>query len=155
MGAHGRSRQTRASAETIWRLWSDPPTWNDWNPNVKRMTLNGAFINGTTGVMYTPAGQQHQIKLSNIQAGQSFDLETQAIPMTQFTFHCEVVPGENGSKISQSLRMTGPLAFLFSPLAGDRIAASFDPLLKGLSDKAEGIDGSSTRFSAQGVLDEG
>ena len=51
--------------------------------------------------------------------------------------------------------MTGPLAFVFSPLAGDRIAASFDPLLKGLSDKAEAIDDSSTRFSAQGVMDEG
>jgi hypothetical protein len=91
--------------------------------------------------MHTPAGQQHQVSLTNIQPGQSFDLETQAIPLTHFTFHCEVVPGTNGSTISQSLSMTGPLAFIFSPLAGERIAASFEPLLKGLADKAEALDG--------------
>jgi uncharacterized protein YndB with AHSA1/START domain len=141
MAAHGRSRQTRASAETIWRLWSDPATWNEWNPNVQRMAMDGAFINATTGVMYTPAGQQHHVRLTNIQPGQSFDLETQVIPLTHFTFHCEIVPGANGSTISQSLSMSGPLAFVFSPLAGERIAASFEPLLKGLSDKAEAMDG--------------
>jgi hypothetical protein len=140
VASHGRSRQTRASAETIWRLWSDPQTWHEWNPNVKRMAMNGAFINGTTGVMYTPAGQEHQIRLSNIQPGQSFDLETQAIPLTPFRFHCEVVPASSGSTISQSLSMSGPLAFFFAPMAGERIAASFEPLLQGLSDKAEATE---------------
>lgn len=139
MATHGRSRQTRASAETIWRLWSDPPTWHEWNPNVQRMDMDGPFANGTTGVMHTPAGQHHHIQLANIQPGRSFDLETTAIPLTHFTFHCEVVPAASGSSISQSINVSGPLGFIFSPLAGDRIAASFEPLLKGLADKAEGV----------------
>src|SRR5437868_221623 len=132
MAVHGRSRETRASAEQIWRLWSDPQTWNQWNPNVSRMTMNGPFASGTTGTMHTPAGREHPIQLSNVQPGRAFDLETQAIPLTHFTFHCEVVPSGNGSTISQSLRMSGPLAIVFAPLAGERIAASFEPLLKGL-----------------------
>jgi hypothetical protein len=133
----------------VWRLWSDPQSWHEWNPNVKRMEMNGPFVNGTTGVMHTPAGQAHQIRLTNIQPGQSFELETQAIPLTHFTFHCEVVPSSNGSAISQSLRMSGPLAFVFSPMAGERIAASFEPLLKGLSDKAEAEAGNQPQASAQ------
>jgi hypothetical protein len=155
MAAHGRSRQTRASAETIWRLWSDPSTWNEWNPNVQRMEMNSAFVNGATGVMHTPTGRQHPVRLTNIRPGQAFDLETQAIPLTSFTFHCEVVPGANGSKIAQSIEMSGPLAFLFSPLAGDRIAASFEPLLKGLSDKAEALDSEPVAGPGPGHLDEG
>jgi hypothetical protein len=157
MAVHGRSRQTRASAETIWRLWSDPLTWNEWNPNVQRMEMNGAFVNGVTGVMHTPAGRLHQVRLTNIRPGQAFDLETQAIPLTSFTFHCEVAPGTNGSKIGQSIKMSGPLAFVFSPLAGERIAASFEPLLKGLSDRAEALDGDllARPGPAPGHLDEG
>jgi hypothetical protein len=136
--AYARSRQTRATAEAIWRLWSDPSTWHEWNPNVQQMEMHGAFADGTSGVMHTPAGQHHQIQLSHIQPGRSFDLETAVLPLTRFTFHCEVIPGAaGGSTISQSLAMSGPLAFVFGPMAGDRIAASFEPLLKGLADKAE------------------
>lgn len=139
MGSHGRSRQTSASTESIWRFWSDPSTWQEWNPNVRRMEMQGAFANGTTGVMHTPAGQHHHIQLNNIQPGRAFDLETTVMPLTHFTFHCEVVPAANGSTISQSVNVSGPLGFIFSPLAGERIAASFDGVLKGLADKAEGV----------------
>ena len=138
MAAYGRSRETQASGEAIWRLWSDPQTWHDWNPNVQRMEMDGAFANGTTGVMHTPAGQHHHIQLANVQSGRSFDLITSALPLTQFTFHCEVVPSNTGGTISQSISMSGPLAFIFGPMAGDRIAASFEDLLKGLAEKAEG-----------------
>ena len=136
--AYGRSRQTSASADAVWRWWSDPSTWHEWNPNVQQMEMNGAFADGTTGVMHTPSGQHHQIQLTHVQPGRSFDLETSAIPLTRFTFHCEVVPSGTGSTVSQSLAMSGPLAFVFGPMAGERIAASFEPLLKGLADKAEG-----------------
>lgn len=34
--------------------------------------------------------------------------------------------------------MSGPLAPVFSPMMGDRVAASFEPLLEGLAKKAEG-----------------
>jgi hypothetical protein len=124
-------------------LWSDPSTWQDWNPNVQRMEVNGPFATGTTGIMHTPAGQHHQIEFTNVRPGQSFDLETSVIPLTHFTFHCEVVPGAGGSTISQSLNISGPLGFVFGPMAGDRVAASFEPLLAGLASKAEAAEPSS------------
>ena len=137
MATHLRSRDTAASPQAVWRLWSDPGTWYEWNPNVARMDLNGPFANGTTGVMHTRDNRAHQIQFANIQDGRSFDLETDVLPLTHFTFHCEVVPRTGGSTISQGIVMSGPLSFVFSPLAGDRIAATFEPLLKGLADRAE------------------
>jgi uncharacterized protein YndB with AHSA1/START domain len=139
MATHGRSRQTRASAEAVWKVWSDPMTWHEWNPNVQRMEMNGGFSNGTTGIMHTHSGQHHQVQLTNLQPGHSFDLETSVMPLTRFIFHCEVVANPGGSTVSQSLGMSGALAFLFAPMAGERIAASFEPLLAGLAAKAEAI----------------
>ena len=104
------------------------------------MEMNGPFANGTTGVMHTPAGQHHRIQLVNIQPQRSFDLITSALPLTQFTFHCDVVPSAPGSTISQSMSMSGPLAFILGPMAGERIAASFEDLLTGLAAKAEAAD---------------
>jgi len=101
------------------------------------MEMNGAFITGTTGVMHTNSGQHHQVRLSNIQPGHAFDLETQAVPLTHFTFHCEVTARPDGSEITQTLHMSGPLAVILSPLAGDRIAANFEPLLENLAARAE------------------
>ena len=101
------------------------------------MAMNGPFASGTTGQMFTPGGQTHNIQLDNVQAGRSFDLQTAVLPGTRFTFHCEVTPAGTGSTITQSLSMSGPLAFIFSPLAGDRIASTFVGVLDGLATKAE------------------
>jgi TfoX/Sxy family transcriptional regulator of competence genes len=40
MPAHGRTITTTASARAVWQLWSTPPGWPTWNPNVVRMSLN-------------------------------------------------------------------------------------------------------------------
>ena len=60
--------------------------------------------------------------------------------MTRFTFHCHVAPSAHGSTISQSLEMSGPLSIVCAPIAGERIAASFEPLLEGLAGKAEAAE---------------
>ena len=137
MPAHGRSLSTSAPPAAVWQLWSDPASWPSWNPNVERMTLDSPFASGATGLMETPGGRQHKVRFADVQTGRSFRLETAVLPLTGFSFQCEVVPSAGGSTISQSLTMSGPLAFLFSLLAGERIAVTFEPLLKGLAQRAE------------------
>ncbi len=138
MKEHGRSRETTASPDRLWSLWSDPSTWNQWNPDVQSVSLNGPFADGSTGTMTTKRGGTHQIRLADVKPRQSFRLETQVLPLTRFAFICRIAPGAAGrTTISQSLAMSGPLAPVFSPMMGDRVAASFEPLLEGLAKKAE------------------
>jgi hypothetical protein len=144
MATHGRSLDTAASPVAVWALWSDPPTWHLWNPDVQQVTLNGGFGDGTTGTMISGGGRRHEIELANVRNQQSFDLVTSALPGARFLFHCQVTPRATGSTISQSLSMSGPLAPVFDPLMGERIAASFEPLLRGLAQKAEQSQTAST-----------
>jgi hypothetical protein len=136
MASHQRSRQTTALSDTVWRIWSDTNTWSAWNPDVRAVSLEGPFTSGTTGSMTTGAGT-HRIRLENVVSGRSFDLVTSPIPATTFRFHCEVTPADGGSTISQGLSMSGLLAPIFSPLMGNRIASSFEPILAGLAREAE------------------
>jgi len=138
MSAHLRSRDTRASPEQIWKLWSDAATWPQWNPDVLSVTLDGPFGNGTTGTMRTKAGGQHPIRLESVQPGQAFRLVTTPVPLSTFTFTCDIAPdSRGGSRISQGVLMRGPLGWLFSAIMGERIADSFGPLLDGLARQAE------------------
>jgi len=52
---HQLTLPTTASAEAIWRAWSDPSTWPQWDAGLDRVILNGPFVSGTTGTL-TPKG---------------------------------------------------------------------------------------------------
>jgi hypothetical protein len=137
MKTYSRSRSTKASPERVWSVWSDVSTWMDWNPNVGSMSIEGPFQEGTRLVMHTRAGRTHQMTLTDVRPGRSFEVLTRVIPGTTFTFVCEVKPAAAGSEISQGLRMGGPLGGIFGPLTGDRVASTFGELLDGLAGAAE------------------
>ena len=142
MATYGRSLDTTALAETVWRIWSDPSTWAEWNPDMESCSIDGPFQSGTPGKMRTRSGGAHDFTLADVRPGESFRLQTRAMPGTLFSFHCSVKPaGGGGSTISQELSMSGPLAPLFSRMAGPRIAESFPAILQALARRAEG-DGS-------------
>ena len=137
MKTYARSRTTKASPEQVWSVWSDVSTWKDWNSNVASMSIAGPFQAGTPMVMTTRAGRTHQMTLTDVQPGRSFELCTRVIPGTTFTFVCEVKPAATGSEISQGLRMGGPLGAILGPMTGDRVASTFGELLDGLAGAAE------------------
>ena len=112
-------------------------TWGDWNPNVSTMEWPGGFVQGSTGIMNTKAGQHHKMKLAEVQPGRFFALETSVIPGTTFRFNCTVDPSAGGkTKIGQFVEVNGPLGFLRGML-GPGVAKEFGTLLANLAKKAE------------------
>jgi len=139
--AHTCTHDTSAAPEAVWRIWSQPETWSEWNPDVEFVKLDGPLAVGTTGSMRTKRGGTHPIRFEEVNQGRSFQLETPAMPGTKFHFRCEITPRDDGSRLSQSISMSGPLGGLFSAMMGAKIAQSFVPILHGLVAKAEGAAG--------------
>jgi uncharacterized protein YndB with AHSA1/START domain len=141
MADNQRSVETSASPAAVWKIWSDTSTWQEWNPDVQSMTLNGPFAAGTTGTMKTKQGTR-QIQLTEVEPGRSFRLETTVIPLTRFAFECQVSAGPAGKTIiSQGIRVGGPLGGVVGGMMGSQIANTFPALLKGLARQAEASDG--------------
>jgi len=136
--AHACTLDTKAAPDAVWRIWSQPESWHEWNPDVEFVKLDGPFAAGTTGTMRTKRGGTHPIQLEEVNDGRSFQLGTAAMPGTHFHFQCEIAPSGGGSRISQSISMSGPMGGLFSAMMGKKIAQSFEPILRGLASKAEG-----------------
>jgi len=132
-----RSLESKASPEAVWRIWSDTSTWQQWNPDVISMRLDGPFAAGTAGTMTTKQGTR-SIRLTDVVPGRSFQLETTVIPGTRFSFQCQVGPSGAGmTRVSQSITIQGPLGPILGPLMVNRIADTFPPILRGLASKAE------------------
>ena len=137
MAANKRSLDTTASPERVWSIWSDTSNWPDWNHDMESVSLAGAFASGTTGTMRTRSGGQHSVILEDVVPGRAFTVNSDGMPATRLRFRCEVEAAGSGSRISQSVTLSGPLAWLFTPMAGGRIADTFPALLRGLATAAE------------------
>ncbi|HEX2418194.1 MAG TPA: hypothetical protein VHJ83_08760, partial [Micromonosporaceae bacterium] len=72
------SLETTASAESIWRLWSDVPSWGDWNGDIERIAISGPFAVGSTIAM-TPVGQETvKLRIAEVSEPQLFVDEADA-----------------------------------------------------------------------------
>ena len=141
MATNERSVETAASPQAVWKIWTDTSRWQEWNPDVQSMALNGPFAAGTTGTMKTKQGTR-AVQLTEVVPGKSFQLETTVIPLTRFAFECRVAAGPAGTTtISQAIRVGGPLSGLVGGMMGRQIADTFPALLQGLASKAEASEG--------------
>lgn len=138
MATHSCALDSTAAPDAVWRIWSQPESWPEWNPDVEFVKLDGPLAVGAAGRMRTKRGGEHPIRFESVEQGRSFQLETAAMPGTKFHFRCEIAPSSGGSRISQSISMSGPLSGLFSAMMGAKIAASFQPILQALARRAEG-----------------
>jgi hypothetical protein len=137
MAEYGTSVETTAAPDRVWKIWSDMSTWGDWNPNVSTMEWQGGFAQGTQGVMNTRAGQHHEMKLTEVQPGRFFALETSVVPGTTFRFNCRVEPAGGKTKISQMVEVKGPLGPILQGMLGPQVSKEFGTLLANLAKKAE------------------
>ena len=136
MKTYGKSRSTTASPQRVWGIWHDPNNWNKWNTGIRECAMDGPLANGTTGWVVTNRGTKHRVTFSNVDDGRGFQLSMSGPPLTTFTFTCDIEAEGTGSRISQSITIFGPLAFLFAPM-GKQMANHFVPVLDGLAQAAE------------------
>jgi Polyketide cyclase / dehydrase and lipid transport len=137
MAEYGTSVETKATPDTVWKIWSDMSTWGDWNPNVSTMDWQGGFQSGTSGIMNTRAGQHHKMRLVDVVPGRSFALLTSVVPGTTFRFNCRIDPAGETTKIAQYVEVKGPLGPIMGGMLGPQVSKEFGTLLTNLSKRAE------------------
>jgi uncharacterized protein YndB with AHSA1/START domain len=131
------SVETKASPARVWQVWSDVNTWPSWNPDMKESKLDGPLQAGMTGKINTRSGGNHDVVVTQFEAGSSFELESTAMPGTKMGIRATVTPTPNGSRISQAFEARGLLAPVVGPMMGGAILKTFTSVLEALKQKAE------------------
>jgi uncharacterized protein YndB with AHSA1/START domain len=133
---YGKSRTTTAPPARVWRVWSDPGNWSRWNSGIRSCEMQGPLVSGATALMETNHGSKHTVTFTEVEPPRHMTMRMGGALAT-ITFLCHITPSGSGSTISQSLAFSGPLASLFGPLFGKKIASHFVPVLDDLAAAAE------------------
>ncbi|MGV9616653.1 SRPBCC family protein [Nocardia xishanensis] len=137
MWKYEHSAETTVSPEALWRSWSDPNRWPEWNPGIQTFELDGPFAPGTTFRMTSPDGDTVELRLveivpgelwSDVFAGDGFDILT--------VHRLESLPSGQ-TRVIYRTEITGPAADTAGPEIGPQITADFPEVVAGLIEHAE------------------
>ena len=116
------SIDTVAEPAAVWRRYTDVDTWPQWKYGVAQVSLDGAFITGTTGRL-TPADRPPMpFRLVQVDPAQGYVSETEVVPGARLRMEHTLEPlADGGTRITH--RTTVPRAAL------DEFGLEFSPAL--------------------------
>jgi hypothetical protein len=131
------SVETSASPEAIWRLWSDVASWPDWNADIERIEISGAFAVGST-ISMKPIGQDPvELRLAEVSEPDLFVDEADLGDVVVRTAHRIDRLDAGRSRVTYRMEITGPMADSVGPRLGPEISSDFPETLSALVERAQ------------------
>jgi Polyketide cyclase / dehydrase and lipid transport len=139
MWAAEHSVETTASPESIWRLWSDVPSWGEWNADIERIEISGPFTPGSTIAMTPVAQDTVELRIAETSEPNLFIDEADLGDVLIRTLH-RIDPLDGRSRVTYRMEITGPAADSVGPELGPEISGDFPETLAALVEKAAALD---------------
>ncbi|WP_405135784.1 SRPBCC family protein [Nocardia sp. NBC_01388] len=126
------SAETDVDPEALWRSWSDPDRWPEWNPGIESFELDGPFAVGTTFRMTSPEGDTVELRFveiiegrlwADVFTGEGFEIRTD---------HRLQLLAPGRTMVTYRTEITGPAADAAGPEIGAQITADFPDVVAGL-----------------------
>jgi|JI8StandDraft_1071087.scaffolds.fasta_scaffold95766_3 hypothetical protein len=127
---------TKASKESIWKLWSNVGEWNKWDKEIEYSNLSGLFQKGTKGILKPKGGPKTQFILISVEEFKSFSDRTR-LPLCNLDFIHTIRETNKGLEICHRIEFSGLLTFLFSRVIGKNIQAGIPEAVANLIRLAE------------------
>ena len=132
------SAETTAAAEAVWRVWSDVERWPEWNADLERAEVSGAFAAGSTITMYQQGGDAIELRIAEAREPKAFVDEADLGDVVVRTAHRLESAGDGRVRVVYRMEITGPEADTMGPQLGPQISADFPQVLAALVEHAEG-----------------
>lgn len=125
-----------ADAERVWSLLADVERWPSWTRSVQSVEIDGPLEVGTVATIKQPRLPVAQWLVTEVLPGRSFTWESRVGGLHSVARH-DVEPGAAGtSRVTLSLRQTGPLARPVAVLLGRLTRRYVSMEAEGLADAA-------------------
>jgi polyketide cyclase/dehydrase/lipid transport protein len=137
MWENEHSVETTAAPEAVWRQWADVAGWPEWNRDVERVELVGAFAPGGRITM-TPFGQEPiELRIAETAEPELFVDEADLGEIVVRTVHRVRRLDPEHSRVTYRMEITGAAADTLGPQIGPEISGDFPELLAALVERAE------------------
>lgn len=101
------SVETVARAQAVWGLWSEVERWGEWDTSVQKVTLDGAFEQGSRGVMYIEGLPPLDFVLTEVEPGVGFTDET-TVPGGVVRFVHRMETAGDTLRVTHRVEIEGP-----------------------------------------------
>lgn len=129
---------TAASAAAIWHVWQDVANWNTWDHGIEFSTLNGLFVEGTTGTLKPKGGPLVHTKLTHVVPMKAFIDESKLL-FTRIIVSHSMQEVEGKIEVTHQIEMKGVLAFFFAQLIGRAMKKNLPKEMEAMVKQAESL----------------
>jgi hypothetical protein len=116
------SASSSASPTAFFARWADMATWPEWNTDTEWVRLDGAFVQGATGVLKPKGGPKVRFVVATLTDRRFVDVSS--LQGARLTFDHTVTVIDGGSRVDVEVSLTGPLARLWNLVLGKGIKAT-------------------------------
>jgi hypothetical protein len=138
MWAVEHSVETSACGQAVWQLSADVERWPEWNAGVEQIELRGPFAVGSTILMTPPGDETVELRISEVIEPELFVDEADGGDFVVRTTHRVEVVGDERSRVTYRMEITGAAAETVGPEIGPEISSDFPQVLAALAVRAEG-----------------
>ncbi|HPY40002.1 MAG TPA: SRPBCC domain-containing protein [Thiolinea sp.] len=103
------------SAERVWKAWTDINQWHTWQDDIEHASLEGEFKAGNSFRFKPKGGPTIKIELTEVKPNTAFVDLTRFFLAKMYDSH-ELIKHDNQLEIKTTIRLEGPLAFLWRKL---------------------------------------
>jgi hypothetical protein len=112
------SADSSAPPDAVWDRYVDVEHWSQWSEKgVDRSSIDGDFEVGTKGKSKAPGFPEGKFELVVVEPQRRF-VSKAKLPGGTLYFEHMVEPTDDGSRITHTAILDGPLTFLWSPVVG-------------------------------------
>ncbi|MFI7586831.1 SRPBCC family protein [Spongisporangium articulatum] len=124
-----------APPSAFFAKWADMATWPEWNADTEWVRLDGPFVEGATGKLKPKGGPVVPFVVQKLVAGREF-VDVSTLLGARLTFDHQVAVEPQGTVVTVTVTLTGPLARVWNLILGKGIRTTADRDLAALAEAA-------------------
>jgi uncharacterized protein YndB with AHSA1/START domain len=124
--------------DRVWRLWTQPASWGDWDRGLTSASLDGPFGPGARGRLVDTSGRTSRFVVEEVETGRHVRVRVR-LPAASLVLDRSVLTssGDDETLVRHDVRFEGPLGPVFAVLLGRRFRRLLPPTLEALVQAAQ------------------
>jgi len=111
--------------QIIWKVWQNVNQWHQWDTDIDFARLEQPFEQGSQFWLKPKGGPQVKIRLIKVEPGVAFTDLTKFPLAKMYGIH-EMKETKAGLEITHTVRIEGPLSFLWKKIVAEKVAAGLE-----------------------------
>lgn len=124
--------------KNLWSVWTDINNWNQWLEDVEYAKLKTSFCKDAKFEFKPKGGPKLELELTEVIELQKF-VDLTRFPFAQMYDSHELIELDDGIEIKSTIKISGPLSFIWRKIVGEDIAKSFESQTNALISRTQNL----------------